>query len=88
MEEACAEVEIGHLFASVDVPDAAQVHLFFTAKVLGDFAAGHESLEADLFAKDKIPWDEIAFRSGLRKYLDDAGRNRGVHLHEVRRRKT
>jgi ADP-ribose pyrophosphatase YjhB (NUDIX family) len=91
LEEACAEVEIGHLFASVDVPEAEQVHLFFTAKLLGDFAAGHESLEADLFAKDKIPWDEIAFRSGffaLRKYLEDAGRNRGVHLHEVRRNRS
>ncbi len=88
LEEACAEVEIGHLFASVDVPEAGQVHLFFTARVLGDFAAGHETLEADLFPKDEIPWDEIAFRSGLfalRKYLDDAGQNNGVHLHEVGR---
>lgn len=88
LEEACAEVEIGHLFASVDVPHAGQVHLFFTAKLLGEFAAGHETLEADLFGKDEIPWDEIAFRSGifaLRKYLDDAGRNNGVHLHELKR---
>ena len=91
LEEACAEVEIGHLFASVDVPEAGQVHLFFTARVLGDFAAGHETLEADLFTKDEIPWDEIAFRSGLfalRKYFDDAGRNRGVHLHEVGRNRS
>ncbi len=90
LEEACAEVEIGHLFASVDVPEAAQVHLFFTARLLGDFAAGLETLEADLFARDEIPWDEIAFRSGhfaLRKYLDDAGQNNGVHLHEVRRKR-
>ena len=63
LEEACAEVEIGHLFASVDVPDAGQVHLFFTATLLGEFAAGHETLEADLFAKNEIPWDEIASRS-------------------------
>jgi hypothetical protein len=73
------------------VPDAGQVHLFFTATILGDFAAGHETLEADLFAKDAIPWDEIAFRSGLfalRKYLDDAGENKGVHLHEVRRNRS
>jgi len=88
LEEACAEVEIGHLFASVDVPHAGQVHLFFTAKLLGEFAAGYETLEADLFGKDEIPWDEIAFRSGifaLRKYLDDAGRNNDVHLHELNR---
>lgn len=90
MEEACAEIEIGHLFASVDVVDAAQVHLFFTAKLLGGYGAGHESLDAKMYAKDEIPWDEIAFRSGrfaLEKYLEDDGRNNGVHLHEVRRGK-
>ncbi len=87
-EEACAEVEMGHLFASVDVVDAGQVHLFFTARVLGGFAAGEETLEAALFDKNDIPWDEIAFLSGtfaLQKYLEDDGRNNGVHLHEVRR---
>jgi ADP-ribose pyrophosphatase YjhB (NUDIX family) len=91
LEEACAEVEIGHLFASVDIPEAGQVHLFFTARLLGGFAAGHETLEAELFDKEQIPWDDIAFRSGhfaLGKYLDDAGRNHGVHLHEVRRTKS
>ena len=91
LEEACAEVEIGHLFASVDVPEAGQVHLFFTARLLGDFAAGHETLEAELYSRDEIPWDDIAFRSGhfaLKKYVDDAGRNNGVHLHEVRRRRS
>lgn len=90
MEEACAEIELGHLFAAVDVIDAAQVHLFFTGRLLGDFAAGHESLDAKLYAKDEIPWDEIAFRSGrfaLEKYFEDAGRNKGVHLHEIRRGK-
>ncbi|GMR17174.1 MAG: NUDIX hydrolase [Gammaproteobacteria bacterium] len=89
LEEACAEVEIGHLFASVDVIDAGQVHLFFTAKLLGDFAAGDETLEAAMFRESEIPWDELAFRSGtfaLQKYFADAGRNNGVHLHELRRK--
>jgi len=79
---------MGHLFASVDVVDAGQVHLFFTARLVGDFAAGEETLEAALFAKKDIPWDEIAFLSGtfaLQKYLEDDGDNNGVHLHEVRR---
>jgi ADP-ribose pyrophosphatase YjhB (NUDIX family) len=86
MEEACAEVEIGHLFASVDVPKAGQVHIFFTAELKSDFAAGDESLDVALYAEDEIPWDDIAFRSGvfaLRKYFEDAGRNNGVHIHEV-----
>ena len=90
LEEACAEVSIGHLFASVDVVEAGQVHLFFTAALMSDFAAGDESLDVQMFAKDEIPWDEIAFRSGtfaLKKYLEDAGENNGVHLHEISFRK-
>ena len=86
MEEACAEVRIGHLFASVDVVQAGQVHLFFTAELLSDFSPGDESLDVAMFGRDEIPWDEIAFRSGsfaLKKYLEDAGVNNGVHFHEV-----
>ncbi len=88
LEEACAEVEIGHLFAVVDVVDAGQVHLFYTAKLLGDFSAGAESLEVRLLSEDEVPWDDIAFHSGryaLKKYFEDRGRNRGVHIHELRR---
>lgn len=90
-EEACAEVEIGHLFACVDVVDAGQVHLFFTAKLLSDFAAGAESLEVRMFSEDEIPWSEIAFQSGyyaLEKYFEDRGNNNGVHIHELRRAKS
>lgn len=86
LEEACAEVTIGHLFASVDVVQAGQLHLFFTATLEGGYAAGDESLEVGLFTKDEIPWDHIAFRSvrfALEKYFEDAGRNNGVHIHEV-----
>ncbi len=45
LEEALAEVEIGHLFASIDVVDAGQVHLFFTGKVKGGYGVGEESLD-------------------------------------------
>jgi ADP-ribose pyrophosphatase YjhB (NUDIX family) len=86
LEEACAEVQIGHLFASVDVVQAGQVHLFFTATLLGDFSAGNESLEAALFSEQEIPWTKIAFRSGtfaLEKFFEDAGKNNGVHMHQV-----
>lgn len=86
MEEACAKVDIGHLFASVDVVRAGQLHLFFTAELVSDFAAGAESLDVALFAEHEIPWDDIAFRSGvfaLQKYFEDAGENNGVHIHEV-----
>ena len=86
-EEACAIVEIGHLFASVDITYAGQVHLFFTAKLVSDYSPGEESLDVNLYDKDQIPWDEIAFRSGtfaLQKYLEDAGTNNGVHRHEIK----
>ncbi len=90
LEEACATVEIGHLFASVDVVEAGQLHVFFTAQLKSDFAAGQESLEVALFSEAEIPWDDIAFRSGrfaLEKYFADAGCNNGVHMHEVVYRK-
>jgi ADP-ribose pyrophosphatase YjhB (NUDIX family) len=86
MEEACAAVTIGHLFASVDVVEAGQLHLFFTASLDSDYAAGDESLEVALFREADVPWDDIAFRSGvfaLRKYFEDAGQNNGVHIHEI-----
>ncbi len=73
-EEACAEVRLGELFSIVDLPGAGQVHFFFRGELLdGKFAAGVESLETGLFAPDEIPFDDIAFRSGviaLRRYLD------------------
>ena len=86
LEEACAEVQIGRLYASVDVVEAGQVHLFFTAILLSDFGVGDESLEAALFSEQEIPWPEIAFRSNkfaLEKFFEDAGRNNGVHTHQV-----
>jgi ADP-ribose pyrophosphatase YjhB (NUDIX family) len=90
-EEACAEVEIGHLFAVVDVIDAGQVHFFYTAKLVSDFSPGAESLECRMFAEDEIPWEEIAFHSGryaLKKYFEDRGQNNGTHVHELRRAKS
>ena len=88
LEEACATVELSHLFASVDVIDAGQVHIFFSGKLVSDYGVGEESLEVGLFGEDEIPWDEIAFQSGkfaLKKYFEDRGVNNGVHFHELRR---
>ena len=88
LEEACATVEMGHLFASVDVVDAGQVHLFFRGKLIGDFGVGEESLDTQLFSEEEIPWDDLAFKSGrfaLKKFFEDRGSNRGVHFHELRR---
>jgi ADP-ribose pyrophosphatase YjhB (NUDIX family) len=85
LEEAEAQVEIGELFAIVDVVRARQVHMLFRARMLdGHFGAGHESLESRLVTEDEIPWDEIAFASvrfGLEAWLEDrrSGRPR-LHM--------
>ena len=89
-EEACADVKIGHLFASVDVVRVGQVHIFFTASLVSSFAAGEESLGVKLFNKDEIPWDELAFESGifaLKKYYEDQGINNGVHSLKIDRKR-
>ena len=90
LEEACATVEVGRLFASVDVIHAGQVHFFFNATLIGGHSAGEESLETRLFSPEEIPWDDMAFLSGvyaLEKYIEDAGRDRGVHHHEINRKR-
>ena len=86
LEEAQATVELERLFALVDVIDAGQVHLFYTGKLVSDYGAGEETLEAELFSEDEIPWDEIAFQSvafALRKYFEDP--DGPVHVHQLRR---
>ena len=90
LEEACATVEIGRLFASVDAIYAGQLHLFFTAKLLSDFSAGDESLDVALFDAADIPWDDLAFatnRFALEKYVEDAGQDNGIHVHVIRTRR-
>jgi ADP-ribose pyrophosphatase YjhB (NUDIX family) len=74
-EEACARVELGPLYALVDVVHAGQVHAFFEARLpTPEFAAGEETLEARLFQPEDIPWDELAFpsiRLALERYLEN-----------------
>ncbi len=63
-EEAGAQFEMQSLFSIMNVPRVGQVHLFYRAQLLSDqFAPGHETIEARLFAEDDIPWDDIAFRT-------------------------
>ena len=90
LEEACAEVEMGRLFAAVDVVYAGQLHLFFTAKLLSDFSPGEESLDVALYEVEDIPWDDLAFTSNrfaLEKYVADAGRDNGVHLRVIKKKR-
>src|SRR5690625_6796666 len=71
-EEAGAQIELGDLYTVIDVPHAEQVHFFYLAKVLSpELNPGSESLEADFFAFDEIPWDEIAFRTRSEEHTSE-----------------
>ena len=63
MEEACADVVIDDLFGVYNIPSVSQVYVIFRSHLdSAEFAPGPESLETELFSKDEIPWDELAFR--------------------------
>ncbi|MEO8525543.1 MAG: NUDIX hydrolase [Caldimonas sp.] len=67
VEEAGARIELQELFTLLNVIRVGQVHLFYRARLLDiDFAPGPETIEAELFREDEVPWDEIAFRTTRR----------------------
>jgi len=91
LEEANARVEIGKLFAYLNIPAINQVYVIFLARLLDiDYSAGAESLEVRLFDEHQIPWQEIAFPSierALRLYYQDRRRNSfGTHMADIERR--
>ncbi len=88
IEEANAHVELGPLFAMIDVPGVEQIHIFYRARLRElQFAPGTESLEVRLFRENEIPWDQIAFRTvatALRLFLEDRAHGRfGTHTREL-----
>ena len=88
LEEACASVTIDRLYAVVDVVQAGQVHVFYSAHFDGQFAAGEESLDVRLYAPDDIPWSEIAFPSGrfaLQCYVEHGAAAESVFKHSAER---
>ena len=87
-EEAGAQIELGLLFSVLNVVRVGQVHLFYLAAMKSTHLnPGSETLEAQLFREDEIPWDEIAFRTvreTLRYFFDDRRRGRfGVHCADI-----
>ena len=78
VEEAGAHIEMGPLFTFLNVVRVGQLHLYFRARLLDTaFAPGPETIEAQLFREDEIPWDELAFRTvreTLKRYFDDRRR--------------
>ena len=91
LEEANARVEMGPLFAYLNIPALSQVYVIFLARLMDlDFSAGAESLEVRLFHEHEIPWQELAFPSierALRFYFEDRrGERFGTHMADVERR--
>ncbi len=74
-EEAGADIEMGRLFGLISVLSAAQVHVYFCARVRSlTFNPGHETQEVQLFAPEDIPWEELSFRTVslvLRRFIAD-----------------
>lgn len=85
-EEACATVALSDLYTVFNVAHIYQVHVFFLAEMVdGNFAAGEESLEVELFMPKDIPWDEISFptvKRTLEFFIKD--RQRGYFPTRVR----
>jgi ADP-ribose pyrophosphatase YjhB (NUDIX family) len=62
MEEANAQCGRLNLFGVFSLPYISQVYMMFSGRLESDdVSPGMESLEVGLFARDQIPWDEIAF---------------------------
>jgi len=75
IEESGAHIETEGLFSLLNVVRVGQVHFFYRARLVDAHVdPGPETIEAQLFTEDEIPWDEIAFRTvetTLRLYFQD-----------------
>lgn len=88
LEEAGARIEIEAPFSLISVPRVNQVHLFYRARLAGlEFKPGEESLEVALVEEDKVPWQDIAFRTvalTLRHWFADRARGSfGFHAEDI-----
>ncbi len=87
-EEAQARVEIDGLFAVFNLPHVDQVYMMFRSRLVdGVYGAGEETLEAGLFERHTIPWDNLAFstiRHTLRLFYEDQANDRyRVHTGDI-----
>ncbi|MFN3951194.1 MAG: NUDIX hydrolase [Thermaurantimonas sp.] len=83
LEETAAQVRLIRLHVVYNLPHARQVYMIFLAEMLSEHKEKtSESSMVQLFKKDEIPWEEIAFSStafALKKYFEDPG-YQGVHF--------
>lgn len=75
IEEAGANIELQDLFTVLNVVRVGQLHLYYRARLLDTrFAPGPETIEAQLFREDQVPWEQLAFRTvreTLERYFED-----------------
>jgi ADP-ribose pyrophosphatase YjhB (NUDIX family) len=74
LEESGLIVRLDGLVNIYSYPDRTPIIIVFAATAIGGELCGEEDecLEAEFFAPDALPWDDLAFRStheGLRDYL-------------------
>ncbi len=73
LEECGLTIKLKELIGLYSYPGTTEALAFFKAEYIsGDLKADDESIEAKLFKKDNIPWDDLAFQStkdALRDYI-------------------
>ncbi|MEN9855206.1 MAG: hypothetical protein RLZZ157_332 [Pseudomonadota bacterium] len=79
-EEACVEISIDALLGIYEVPRISQVHFMYRGTIQSGFSAGPESLDVQMFAYDAIPWDDIAFPTGIWALKDWAKTRNETHF--------
>lgn len=78
MEEANARVDVEDLYMVINLPHVDQVYMIFRSRLRDtNYFPGPESHEVELFEREQIPWEELAFptiRETLRYYYRDRDR--------------
>ncbi|WP_154223181.1 NUDIX hydrolase [Marinicella rhabdoformis] len=74
-EEVLADLKNVTLFGVYNIVQRNQVHVYFRGELAHPhFGAGAETSDAQLFAPEDIPWDELAFPVGitaLKRYIKE-----------------
>ena len=87
-EEANAKSSDVKLFMMCNLPHISQVYMMYYGKLLDEkFSPGIESSDVQLFSKEEIPWDELAFtviEKTLKAYYKDVEKNHiGIHFDTI-----
>ena len=86
MEETGSAAKIVMPYTTFSLPHINQIHVFYLADLLDDnYGPTFESMDVQLFDKDKILWNEIAFptvEKTLKYYLNDIEKDKFIYREE------